>query len=497
MNTILDCLEKTEMNYSDKTAVTDGKQSLTWHELTDLARKAGSVFARYTTPGKPIPLLMEKSPDMLAVMFGAVYAGCFYVPVCPSLPVERIKQIIDTADAKIVVTTVENKHILADAGYAGNVLLAEELLNGSIDADRLCAIRSTMSGKSPLYCIFTSGSTGTPKGILVSQEAVFNFIGHFTDIFHITAEERIGNQAPFDFDVSVKDIYSAVMTGASLILIPKELFAVPPRLLDYLCDMEVTTIIWAASALCIISMMRGFEYRVPERIKKVMFSGEAMPVKQLRIWQKAMPRTSFVNLYGPTEITCNCTYYEIDREFRDDEKIPIGKAFPGRTVFLAGSNGEEISVPGENGEICVAGESISDGYYNNPEETEKRFGVHGQERLYKTGDMGTYGEDGNLYFCGRTDFQIKHMGHRIELEEVERTMVSVDGVEKGCCVFDKERNRIVGFYVGNQESVQIRRAMKRRLPSYMIPNKLVRRESIPLTKNGKMDRSSLMKGMVR
>lgn len=497
MKTILDCLEKTEMEYGDKTAVTDGHQSLTWHELKVLAQRAGSLLAGYTKPGSPIPLLMEKSPGMLAAMLGSVYAGCFYIPICPSLPVERVKQILDTADAKIVVTTEENKSLLAKSGYAGIILLLEELLDGDVDTETLCAIRNSVSEKAPLYCIFTSGSTGTPKGILVSQKAVIQFIGHFTEIFHITEKERIGNQAPFDFDVSVKDIYSAITTGATLVLIPKELFSTPPRLLDYLCEMEVTTIIWAASALCIISMMRGFEYRVPEQIRKVMFSGEAMPVKQLHSWQTALPQAVFINLYGPTEITCNCTYYVIDREFRDDEKIPIGRPFPGRTVFLADKEGMEISACGESGEICVAGESISEGYYNNPEETAKRFGVHGKERMYRTGDLGTYGEDGNLYFCGRTDFQIKHMGHRIELEEVERTLVSVPGVDKGCCVFDRAKNRIVGFYVGDQESVQIRRAMKRRLPSYMIPNKLVRKESIPLTKNGKMDRTRLMKGMVR
>lgn len=497
MNTILDCLEKTEMNYSNKTAVTDGRQSFTWHELKVLAQKAGCSLTRYTKPGSPIPLLMEKSPGMLATMLGTVYAGCFYVPVCPSLPVERIKQILDTADAEIIVTTAENRHILTEAGYMGIVLLMDELFQADVQEEKLCAIRSNMSGKSPLYCIFTSGSTGTPKGILVSQGAVLKFIGHFTEIFHITEKERIGNQAPFDFDVSVKDIYSAIATGAALVLIPKELFSTPPRLLDYLCDMEVTTVIWAASALCIISMMRGFEYRIPEKIRKIMFSGEAMPVKQLRIWQKALPQAVFINLYGPTEITCNCTYYVISREFRDDEKLPIGKAFPGRKVFLINKEGKEITSPDETGEICVAGESISEGYYNNPEETAKRFGMHGQDRMYRTGDMGTFGEDGNLYFCGRTDFQIKHMGHRIELEEVERTLVSVPGVEKGCCVFDQAKNRIVGFYVGDQEGVQIRRVMKRRLPSYMIPNKLVRTESIPLTKNGKMDRASLMKGMVR
>ncbi len=501
MSTILDYLEKTAMLYPNKEAVNDGNRCLSWMELKQLSQKIAGTLSRHTEPGSPVPVLMEKSVYTLAVMLGTVYAGCFYVPVSPGLPGGRIGQILGTTKAKTVVTSEEHLQILQEAGYSGKALLEKTLMSKDADMEKLTAIRNEMSEKTLLYCIFTSGSTGTPKGIIVSHGAVIRFISHFTELFTITSEDRLANQAPFDFDVSVKDIYSAVMTGAALVLVSRELFSTPPRLLDYLCDMQITTMIWASSALCLISMMKGLEYRVPEHVKKVMFSGEVMPAKQLRKWQEALPKAMFVNLYGPTEITCNCTYYVIDRKFQDEEKIPIGKAFPGRNVFLLNGKGEEITSRGESGEICVAGESISEGYYHNQEETQKRFGFYGsadsRERMYRTGDVGVFGEDGNLYFAGRTDFQIKHMGHRIELEEIERSMMSVEGVEKSCCVFDKANNRIIGFFVGNQESIQIRRAMKRKLPVYMIPAKLIRVDEIPLTKNGKMDRSCLLERMVK
>lgn len=228
-----------------------------------------------------------------------------------------------------------------------------------------------------------------------------------------------------------------------------------------------------------------------------MFSGEVMPVKQLRLWQEALPEAKFVNLYGPSEITCNCTYFNIGRMYEDNEKIPIGKAFPGREVFLIDDNNSIINERDKVGEICVTGESLSEGYYNNPKETEKRFimyPLHNDEvvRCYRTGDLGYYGEDGGLYFSGRCDFQIKHMGHRIELEEIERAINRIDKVDKSVCLMDYKHNYLVAFYQGNAMTEDIHRELKRSIPAYMIPRKLVQTEVFPLNKNGKTDRKYFM-----
>ena len=186
-----------------------------------------------------------------------------------------------------------------------------------------------------------------------------------------------------------------------------------------------------------------------------------MPPKQLRIWQEKLPEAKFVNLYGPTEITCNCTYFPIERQYEDSEKIPAGKAFPGRRVILVDEEGKQVTEPGVQGEICSAGESLANGYYKEPEQTAEKFVLYPvdgtEQRMYRTGDLGSYDEEGNIVFAGRKDFQIKHMGHRIELEEIAAS--------------------------------DVRKQMKEKLPVYMVPTKLIQVDEMPLNKNGKTDRN--------
>ncbi len=513
MKTILDILEQTQERYGDRTAVYDGTVSLRYGELTAAAQAVGAQLCGHIRRGEPVPILAEKSSAVLACMYGVVYAGGFYVPVNPEQPPERIRRILEVLEARTVLVDAERRAQLAEAGFQGTVLSVETFTgirgSGTVDAadlERLRAVREELSGDDPLYGIFTSGSTGTPKGIVVSHRSVIDFIGHFTEIFGITREDVLGNQAPFDFDVSVKDLYSALFTGAEVLLIPRAYFSTPPRLLDYLCDNGVTVLVWAVSALCLVSGLKGLRYRVPEKVRLVMFSGEVMPVKHLTMWQDALPGASFVNLYGPSEITCNCTYYRIGRRYEKTEKIPIGRAFPGRTVFLADPEApvpEDGSVwtpalitsPGATGELCVAGESLAIGYYRDPAQTLRRFvlcrlpGAEEPQRAYRTGDLAVYGEDGELYFAGRGDFQIKHMGHRIELEEIETNFMALDGVQRAVCLFDEDRNRLVSWYTGEKEPGEIRAALKERVPVYMVPSKIFRIEEMPLNKNGKIDRA--------
>lgn len=497
MNNILDYLEKTAALCSYHVAVDDGDICLTWTELLDLSKRIGTGLCKKTAAKKPVVILLEKSALTLAAMFGTVYAGCFYVMVDPTQPPERLKKIFHVLCPELIVTDKKSEDLLKQAEYFGDIYLLKEVMRENIDQEKLNNIRKNCCETDLLYGIFTSGSTGTPKGVMVSQKAVIDFITHFIDTFGLTENDRIGNQAPFDFDVSVKDIYTSVFTGAPLVLIPKELFSMPSLLIDYLCAKKVTTLIWAVSALTLVSSLKGLKYKVPENVKRVMFSGEVMPVKQLQIWQKALPDAEFVNLYGPTEITCNCTYYPIKKVFLDGEKLPIGKPFGGREVFLLDDHGKEIGAADEIGEICVAGESLAEGYYRNEAETKAKFvePFDGQpyKRYYRTGDLGCYDIHGELNFCGRKDFQIKHMGHRIELEGIEHILNQLDGVEKCCCLMDQRKNQLVAFYMGEITEEEIRMEMKKQLPSYMIPQKIIKERMLPLNKNGKTDREYLKK----
>lgn len=493
MKNVLEYLEQTVSTHSWCEAVDDGDICLTWSELLDLSKRIGTEFCKRTEIQKPIVLFMEKSTVTLAAMFGVVYAGCFYVIVDPTQPSDRVREILCTLYPGLVVTTKKNEELLKNSGYEKNTCLLEDVMGKKIDEDVLMTVRERSRETDLLYGIFTSGSTGTPKGIVVSHKAVIDFITHFKETFHISDNDRIGNQAPFDFDVSVKDIYTSMMTGAALIIIPKKLFSIHPALLDYICEKKINTLIWAVSALTLVSSLKGLKYKVPKTVKKIMFSGEVMPVKQLRMWQEALPEAEFVNLYGPTEITCNCLYYPVKRIFENDEKIPLGKPFAGRKVFLLGEEGKEIFAAGKIGEICVAGESLADGYYKNPKETEKRFCYlmknKQRQRYYRTGDLGYYDVHGELYFAGRKDFQVKHMGHRIELEEIECALNQIEGVEKSCCFMNQKRNKLVAFYMGNVTGDLIRNCLKRKVPSYMIPHKIIQVGQMPLNKNGKTDRN--------
>ncbi len=493
---ILDRFELSVKKYPDKEAVTDEQSSMTYNELMDSAKRIGSRLSEFTDKGKPIPVFIEKSVKTLAAIYGVIYSGCFYVPISKEQPDQRLMDILKTTAAKTVITDEDGAKRLEENQYEGNVLKIDELLKASVNDTKLADIRSCCSKDDLLYVIFTSGSTGKPKGIAVSQDAVVKFINHFTETFNMSEKDRFGNQAPFDFDVSVKDIYSSCFTGGTLVIIPKGLFVSPARLLDYICDKKATTLIWAVPALCIISAMKGFDYRIPENVNKVLFSGQAMSVCQLTKWQQALPEAMFVNLYGPTEITCNCTYYIAHRVYNQDEKLPLGEALPGRHIVLMDDEMNVITDENVSGEICVYGESISEGYYGNESETNKRFvkyNCNGKVvRMYKTGDLAYYGENHLLYFSGRKDFQIKHMGHRIELEEIEHAMTGIRGVEEGCCVYEKEAGKIIAFYNGLKEHRELHKQLKEALPNYMIPNKYVQIEQMPLTKNGKIDRKYLL-----
>ncbi len=495
-DSVLEILEYQAGIHPDRIAVDDGESQLSWRGLCARAQQIGFALTGYTDCGMPVPFFLEKNVTTLSLMFGIVYAGCFYVPIHPSQPESRLQKFFQTLQADVIVTESGYEGKIRNSGFTGRIVTLDDLLKAETDTTVLERIRSQRSDRDSLYGIFTSGSTGNPKCITVSHRSVIDFIGHFVDEFSFNETDIFGNQAPFDFDVSVKDIYSTLFTGGKLVLIRKELFSTPPYLMDYLYEKNVTTLIWAVSALCMLSALKALKYRHLPALKNVLFSGEVMPPKQLKRWQEAYPSAQFINLYGPTEITCNCTFYRIERTFAATEKIPVGKAFPGRNVWLRREDGSTVTVPNEKGEICVSGESISNGYYHNPSETEKHFFTVGTDdgiqRAYATGDLGYYDAEGYLYFSGRRDFQIKHMGHRIELEEIEREMQAVEGVSKASCIFRQDKNKILAFYMGNATEEMIRKGLHKTLPAYMLPNRISRIDRMPLTKNGKIDRTALM-----
>lgn len=497
---VLEYLEESTQRDPDKTAFADEKKSNSYREIQERARRAGSALAKRVPPRTPVPVLMEKGVDTMAAFLGTGYAGCFYVLLDRTQPPARLNTILKTLDSPVLLTHPEYGDLARKLEFSGDILFLEELEREEPEEAILAAVREQALDTDPLYGIFTSGSTGVPKGVVVGHRSVLDFIDCFTDLFGITSDDIIGNQAPFDFDVSVKDIYSTLKAGATMEIIPKKYFAFPAELLDYICDRNVTTLIWAVSALCLITTLKGgLDYRVPSQLKRVMFSGEAMPVSHLNEWRRHLPDTIFVNLYGPTEITCNCAYYIVDREYAPGEALPMGHPFPNEKVFLLDEENREVTRTGQLGELCVAGTALSLGYYNNPDATAKAFvqnplNPRYLEPIYRTGDLAYYNDEGLLVFASRKDFQIKHMGHRIELGEIEAAMSAVPGIVRVCCTYDEERQHIIANYVGEGEKRQIAKALLQWIPKYMLPNEYRKWDELPMNSNGKINYRKLKEG---
>lgn len=498
MRLVLDYLEEATKKNKNKVAIIEENKKITYKDLLSSSKRVGSYLLDCVNINDPVIVFMDKGIDTLEVFFGILYAGGCYSLINPELPLSRLKVINDVLKSSVVITNEEN-YIKAKETFSDlNIIKVEEILQNveEINEEGLVNVRNRKIDLDPVYINFTSGSTGVPKGVVVGNRSIIDFIDIFTKEFHFTEDDLIANQAPFDFDVSVKDIYSSLCVGATLVIVPRKLFSNPAMLLDYLVLNKVTTMTWAVSALCLITTFHGLDYKVPETVNKILFSGEVMPIKHLKMWMEKLPNTEFINVYGPTEITCNCTYYRIKRDVEYTE-LPIGKPFLNERIILLDHDDKEVKTEETPGEICVAGSCLALGYYSNDEQTNKAFvrnplNKNYIEYIYRTGDLGKYNKDGDLVFVGRKDFQIKYQGHRIELEEIDRQVMGVEGVRRVCTLFYEKKNKLYCFYVGDVTKDEIVAYLHKNVPEYMVPSKFKQIDNFALNKNGKIDRKVLM-----
>jgi amino acid adenylation domain len=494
---VLEWLEDSSQRFGNKLAICDDREEMTYLQYHQKAiGLAKAVINSGLTAREPVVVYLEKSVRVLASFMGIAFAGNFYSPIDIGMPKQRVNRILEVLQPELVITSKELKEEFQSFNYQGNYIIYEDVVPIAEDANVERRKRQIID-TDLLYVLFTSGSTGNPKGVSITQRGVIDYIDWITKTFKIKNEDCFGNQAPFYFDNSILDIYSTMKMGATLYIIPVNLFAQPIKLLKYIRNNKISTIFWVPSALIIVSKLRAFKnVDLTDVLKRVLFCGEVMPNKHLNIWREYLPNIEYANLYGPTEITDACTYYIVDREFADCDPLPIGFPMDNTGILVLDEKDHLVEKPGKIGELCVRGTGISVGYYNDIEKTKKAFVQNPlnhafEEKIYRTGDLVEYNEYGELVYLSRKDFQIKHLGHRIELGEIENAVSSLSGISRCCCLYDEKHGRITLFLDKDISKNELHSYLANMIPEYMIPGKVIYIQNLPLNANGKIDRVKL------
>ncbi len=495
MNNVLGYLDEIVTKVPDKVAYASDKEQVSFQEVYVNSRKVASYLLEKGQYKKPVVVFMEKEPKTIISYYGVIAAGGYYIPIDAEMPAGRIQLILDNVKPSIIICDDKTLELAQEFKTDAQAIDYQTMLLTNERTEELQAVRTKAIDTDPIYIVFTSGSTGIPKGVVGSHRATIDYIEQLSEVMGFSEDTVFGNQTPLYLDACFKELYPTLKFGATTHLIPKPLFMQPVKLVEYLNEHKINTVCWVVSALKMISTFKAFKTVVPEYLHTIAFGSEVFPIDQFNEWKRVLPNASFTNLYGPTECTGMSCYYRVNRTFEIGEAIPIGKAFKNTEIFLLDEENHLVA-DGEQGEICIRGTSLTHGYYNNPEKTAESFvqnplNTAYPELIYKTGDIGKFNDYGELVFVSRKDYQIKHMGHRIELGEVEVNTNMLDGVDNVACIYDKEKQKIVLFYAGALASNQMKVLLKEKLPRYMVPNVVMQIDAIPLTPNGKINRMKL------
>ncbi|ELU1086970.1 AMP-binding protein [Campylobacter coli] len=495
---IYNFLEKSLIKFSEKTAFvepfTKERKEITYKDFDLFSKKLASEILKTLKNDNPtqVPVLiiLPKGIDCLISFFGVALSGNFYTLLDEKSPKERVEKVIEVLKPKLFITSKDLNFNLDLP-----TLYTQDFESFNIDESLIKHAKEKHIDTNLLYVFFTSGSTGIPKGVSIAHRSVIDYAFHFCEAFEVDENEIIANQAPLYVDASLPDILATIKPSATLHLIPNHLFAFPNKILDYLEQEKITMIFWKPTVLIYFIKDQDNLKNYPlKNLNKILIGGEIMPIKQLNIWRKHLPNALFANCYGPTEITDVCCYYILDREFSENEILPIGKAYKNTELLVFDENMNFISPKqiGVKGELFVRGTSLSLGYYNDKEKTKQAFiqnPLHDNylDLLYKTGDIVSYNEFGELLCYGRNDNRIKFMGHRIELGEIESVINSHSKIILCACIF---KEKIICFYESDEE-LDFKAFLKDKLPSYMIPKHFIKIEKFKLNQNSKIDRKAL------
>lgn len=494
---LLDHFENTVSKNRNRISVKHKEESITFAELESRAKIVGGIITDIVPDAlnKPIAVFLPKEINTVIADLGIMYSVNPFMNLDIKMPEERIKNIFGLIKPVAVVTS--RKYQMKLSQISVPMILIDEIEwenNCEVD-ERLSERRNSMIDTDPFCIINTSGSTGTPKGVILNHRSFFDFMEVSNKRFGFNGAEIMGSLSPVVFDIFDFELCMLMLNGSQLILLDAFLASFPARLLETMAQEKVSFIFWVPSIMVNIANMHLLEKIPLSDLKLVWFAGEVFPTKQFCYWFDNLPNTKFANLYGPIEITLDCTYFVVEKRPDEREALPIGIPYRNTDILILNENNQRCAVE-EEGELCVRGTSLAMGYYNNPEKTAVAFTQNPLNRaypeiIYRTGDMAYIRKDGNIMFKGRKDSLIKHMGYRIELGEIEHVIENDLKLVKYCCaVYQYEKKEIVLYYESDNEITDknFRTALMKIFPSYMIPGVFEKMDELPRNTNGKIDR---------
>lgn len=498
---ILEYFEKTVEKHGNKIAVIDGERQITFYELGSKAWAAGNAIYKksYGHIKQPVAVFLPKSIECIIADIGIIYSGNAYMNLDVKTPMQRIGNIIKLVQPAYIITDDKYYDVLKTVYPAEQILLIDNLAKEVSEHEVLLQHLEKVIDTDPLCLINTSGSTGTPKSVVLNHKSFVDFTEWALTATKWTDNEIIGSLSPVIFDIYSFELCMLMAKSSTIVVIPDTFAAFPVKMLQLIEKHKVSFIFWVPTIMVNIANMDLLS-RIPlPDLKMVWFAGEVFPTKQFNYWYAKLPKTVFVNLYGPIEITLDCTYFIVNRDIPDNEPLPIGHPCRNTDILILDENDTLVTSAGVEGELCVRGTSLAMGYYNNPEKTASAFVQNPlnksyPETIYRTGDIVCLNDKNEILFKGRKDSLIKHSGYRIELTEIEHVIVNtLKLVNNGCAIYDFTKKEIVFFYESEAEQsiAEFRKNIGKALPNYMIPTKYIRKDILPRNTNGKIDRLKL------
>ena len=506
-------LDVSASRFPDNIAIEESESgSLCYSDLAHLSdRLRDRLREMGVGVGDRVGICMRKSADAVASIFGIMKAGAAYVPVDPTAPASRNAYIFNNCAVKAIIVESRLAEALrlefSQVSFAPEMIVLEGTGAGvplTKALDRLDAISPAPSVPSAVpdpsrlaYILYTSGSTGRPKGVMLSHANGACFIDWCSDVLQPNEEDRFSSHAPFHFDLSILDIYVSLKHGATLVLVEEQLGKDPARLAPWIAEKKITIWYSAPSILSLLAQFGKLEQRDYSSLRLVLFAGEVFPVKYLKLLKSLWSHPRYLNLYGPTE-TNVCTFYEVPHLIPESqtEPVPIGKACPYCNPLVVDESGSEVS-RGAEGELCIDGSSVLEGYWNLPENTAKAFLPNQGTRWYRTGDIVVELPDGNYKFLGRRDRMIKKRGYRIELGEIEMALYRHPAIKEAAVLAfpDDDGVPIKAFTSTRNGSklsiIELKKFCSENVPLYMVPDLFCSLESLPKTSTDKIDYQKL------